>query len=206
MSQCLDRLVVPVSPYTVRVVGELCVGVRQGNHDVGLASFSAHEVLQWILPGATHYLCDSMAVVDGVTFWGSPWTPDPRAGFTCPFEQLATKWAAMPANLHVAMTHNPPYKLKDLAWSAKADASGTPCNHCQGVHKSKSHWGCPALRRQIEAQHPRVHLFGHCHDDTGYLDHAHEGVTLVNACTSVTIEDDDHPKRGRFVYVVDVFV
>jgi len=104
------------------------------------------------------YLQDRGVTIEGVRFWGSPWQPWfldwafnlPRGA------ALAEKWALIPPNTDVLITHGPPFGVLD------ATARGEMV-------------GCTDLRERILEIAPRLHVFGHIHE--GY------GVTTLGTTT-----------------------
>lgn len=140
--------------------------VIAGNHDIAFeeAPESARLLLRTPL-----YLQDSVARIDGVTFYGSPWTPffnnwafnfpqDFRAGHLAAEET----WAKIPDGVDVLVTHGPPYGILD-----DAPSGGSV--------------GCDELLDAVERVKPRIHSYGHIHECYGTLV---RGETLfVNACS-----------------------
>lgn len=114
-----------------------------------------------------HYLQDSGVEIEGVHFWGSPWTPyflnwafNLKRG-----KPLARKWAAAPRTTQVLVTHGPPHGTLDLT------------RHGLNV-------GCEELAGELERRlRPKVHVFGHIHE--GYGTYTFNGTKYVNAssCT-----------------------
>jgi Icc-related predicted phosphoesterase len=135
--------------------------VIAGNHD--FAFERSPDEARAELRGLT-YLEDEAAVIEGVHFWGSPWQPEfydwafnlPRGA------ALAEKWALIPGDTEVLVTHGPPRGHGDLV-----------------ERPAGAHEGCDDLLARIQAIRPKVHLFGHIHEAAGVT---HEGGTLfVNA-------------------------
>jgi predicted phosphodiesterase len=121
--------------------------VIAGNHDwCFLRDVEASRELL----GDVVYLQDSGAPVGGLRFWGSPWQPEFGGwAFNLPRgPALAEKWAAIPDGLDVLITHGPPRGIGDLT---RTD------------HRA----GCEDLRARVAQARPRVHLFGHIHQDGG---------------------------------------
>jgi len=78
-----------------------------GNHDFG---FETHtDIAEEFKERGIIYLFDTEVVIDGVKFYGSPWQPEfydwafnlPRG------EKLAEKWAKIPGNTDILITHGP---------------------------------------------------------------------------------------------------
>lgn len=103
------------------------------------------------------FLEDDGVTIDGVSFWGSPWTPEFHDwAFMLPRGRpLKKKWALIPVGVDVLITHGPPHKILDDA-GAYRNISGP------------ERWvGCEELRERVVVVKPRVHLFGHIHSQPG---------------------------------------
>jgi len=113
-------------------------------------------------PGV-HYLEDSGIEIDGVSFWGSPWQPEFNhwAFNLYRGEQLAQKWALIPDDTDVLITHGPPLGILDFVPSGE-------------------HVGCEDLKNRVD-QMPslKAHIFGHIHYSYGMV--ARNGKYFVNA-------------------------
>jgi predicted phosphohydrolase len=130
-----------------------------GNHDWPFARVPQQAIA--LLRNAT-YLKDSGIEIDGLKFWGSPWQPEffnwafnlPRGA------PLARVWAQIPEDTDVLITHGPPYGILDRIDDGE-------------------HVGCEELRATLPRVRPRVHVFGHIHEDYGVLEQ--DGTTFINA-------------------------
>jgi 3',5'-cyclic AMP phosphodiesterase CpdA len=123
--------------------------VVAGNHDW---AFQRDPAAARDLLGAVTYLEDSGAELDGVRFWGSPWQPafNGWAFNLARGAPLREVWARIPAGLDVLITHGPPLGLGDSSgWDGDERA------------------GCADLRARVAEVPPRLHLFGHIHQDGG---------------------------------------
>ena len=129
-----------------------------GNHDYSLER-AGKPALTTI--GNCTYLEDSGVEIEGIRFWGSPWTNrfldwafmEDEAG-------LAPKWEKIPANTDVLLTHGPPRFIMDRV-------------------PRDENVGSASLRARIDAIRPPVHVFGHIHE--GYGIETHGATTFVNA-------------------------
>jgi Icc-related predicted phosphoesterase len=121
-----------------------------GNHEVCLEKQPAEA--RALLEGFV-YLEDEGAVVDGLSFYGSPWQPKFRIwafGATRGAE-LASKWAKIPDRVDVLVTHGPPHGFGDrILW-----------------RDEQRRVGCADLLARVRTVQPRCHLFGHIHQDGG---------------------------------------
>lgn len=106
-----------------------------------------------LLSGIT-YLEDAGATIDGVRFWGSPWQPAFHDwAFNLPRgEALAAVWRRIPPGTDVLVTHGPPAGIGD-----RSPVGGRA--------------GCADLRARVAELAPRLHLFGHIHQDGGAWQH-----------------------------------
>lgn len=139
-----------------------------GNHDwlFERDPALARELLSEHAPRVV-YLEDSGASIQGLRFWGSPYQPEffdwafnlPRG------PGLAQRWALIPSDTDVLITHGPPLGVLDL------------CADGRRV-------GCEALAAELSSRlRPRLHVFGHIHEAYGVAEtHA---TTFANAsvCT-----------------------
>jgi Icc-related predicted phosphoesterase len=67
------------------------------------------------------------------------------------------------------LIYSPPQYILDLAFQPKKFPSNESCSICNNnIHGCYGHWGSKSLIKQIrERIQPRVHCFGHVHDDAG---------------------------------------
>ena len=108
------------------------------------------------------YLMDSSITIEGKIFYGSPWQPEfCNWSFNLPRGQkLAEKWAQIPDNTDVLITHGPPRNILDL---------------CPDGFKA----GCDDLFNRVIQVKPELHVFGHIHHSHGIKQF--DGITFVNA-------------------------
>ena len=104
--------------------------------------------------------------VETAKIYGSPWQPEfynwafnlPKMG-----EELKEKWAAIPEDTDILVTHGPAY--------GHLDTSGPPYN--------EPFLGCELLAKRIEEIKPKIHVCGHIHGGYGYK--FHNGTHFFNA-------------------------
>lgn len=82
-----------------------------GNHERVCAQ-STKEEIQNRFPGCT-YLEDDAVEVEGVKIYGSPWCD--IGAYFARGEDAAAKWAAIPEDIDILLTHLPPSGILDLA-------------------------------------------------------------------------------------------
>ena len=107
------------------------------------------------------YLYESGCEIDGVKFWGSPWTPFfLNWAFNIPPGKEEGFWKKIPDDVDVLITHGPPYGILD--YSVRNNISV----------------GCVELGRRVMQIKPKVHIFGHIHYSYGIK--LENGTTFVN--------------------------
>lgn len=128
-----------------------------GNHD-GL--FQKDPLwCRSIMPKHVSVLLDEMVEVDGIRFFGSPWTlPFGNWAFMADDQHLAIMYSRrLPENVDVLITHGPAY----------------------GILDGSQRGGSLALLSQVVNRHPglqvnrhplKKHIFGHIHEDGGKND------------------------------------
>jgi len=135
-----------------------------GNHEVCLEK--RPDEARALLGGFV-YLEGEAAEIDGVVFYGSPWQPKFRiwAFGAKRGPELAAKWARIPPRVDVLVTHGPPYGFGDrVEWNGES-----------------RHVGCVDLRARVREVAPRLHLFGHIHQDRGVW--REDATTFANVTT-----------------------
>jgi len=135
--------------------------VVAGNHDWAFVHEAA--AARAALAGMV-YLQDSEVMIDGLRFYGSPWQPAFHDwAFNLPRgPQLAAVWARIPTGIDVLITHSPPEGIGD-----RSPVGGRA--------------GCADLTARIAIVRPRLHLFGHIHQDGGLWER--QGIVFANATT-----------------------
>ena len=108
------------------------------------------------------YLEDSSVVLEGIKFYGSPWTPTfLNWYFMKPNNKLADIYEKIDIDTQVLITHGPAYGILDIT-------------------HSNIHAGCNALRYRVEnLPSLKYHAFGHIHESRGKK--VINGVNYINA-------------------------
>jgi len=122
-----------------------------GNHDWPLQGRRREKKTLRHFPGV-HYLCESGVEIDGVSFYGHPYTPAfcgwafnlPRGG-----PELAGMHKAIPSGVDILVTHGPPLGCGDKA---------SPDGECLGDE---------LLAEEIRRASPKVSIHGHIHGGYG---------------------------------------
>jgi Icc-related predicted phosphoesterase len=146
-----------------------------GNHDE-LFQKNPEQARGYITNGT--YLEDDEITIDGVKFYGSPWQKwfyDWAFNLPPGSNYLKEKWAAIPDDTDVLITHSPPFKILDT------DISGESL-------------GCELLTERIFEVQPKLHVFGHIHASCGRAGVI--GNTLFfNVC---------HDYKSNIAYTIDL--
>jgi predicted phosphodiesterase len=137
-----------------------------GNHDMSFERKS-HWVVRWLskLPTNIHYLEDSEVIIDDIKFYGTPWQPEfHNWGFNLPRgKELAEKWAMIPGDTDILITHGPPATILDYTM------------------RDNTNVGCVDLLHKVKEIKPKINVFGHIHEGYGYRN-IHD-VMFLNAST-----------------------
>jgi len=117
------------------------VGIA-GNHDfLGLRDPGVLRGLPW------RYLCDETVEIEGLTIHGSPWTPPFFDwAFMLPEHELAVKWALVPADCDILLTHGPAYGLGDSRKRARHRGARPPSGLAQPARDRRGPPGASPAR------------------------------------------------------------
>lgn len=141
-----------------------------GNHDsVGILNKDLVENTSKNL--GVVYLCNNGINIDGINFYGMPWTPK-WGPWSFMEERNSSKLMnhvnSIPDNTHVLLTHGPPFGTLDNNF------------FYQNV-------GCELLKNKIKnMKNLKLHCFGHIHESGGKCE-INNGVYFVNSCQVNTI-------------------
>jgi Icc-related predicted phosphoesterase len=150
---------------------KICVA---GNHDIYMDTHylnggGSPSGIDAIMPPHVKYLNDSGCVINGLNFWGSPYTPY-FFGWAFNAErgnEIQEHWDKIPPNTDVLITHGPAHVHGD---------------HCPNFADPKGPYvrvGCYNLKQTIEHVKPNLHVFGHVH--AGYGVYTNHETLFVNA-------------------------
>jgi Icc-related predicted phosphoesterase len=116
------------------------------------------------------YLCDSVTEYNGLKIWGSPWTPlfkgvHPKCrAFMLDESKLDSKFSLIPEDLDILITHGPMHHMLD------ANIDGYAC-------------GSRSLKQNIDKTCPRIHIFGHIHEQGNHeLRYKKSNTWCINCC------------------------
>ena len=124
------------------------------------------------------YLEDEEVTIDGIKFYGSPYTP---TFFNWAFmldrgQPLVDKWKQIPQFTDVLITHGPPYGRLDRT----IEGNDT---------------GCEALLGRVLDIKPKYHIFGHIHEAHGMVRNDYTCFINASSCNRAYI-----PKQEPIVF------
>jgi len=130
------------------------------------------------------YLCDSETVYEGLRIWGSPWTP-----MFCNWhfmkkrgDEIKAMWDLIPEDTDILITHGPPFG-------------------CLDENYDEEHCGCEMLKLAVERVKPKLHVFGHIHEQGGKtLLYKHEGPNTI--CVNASIMNENYKPVNMPVRVI----
>ena len=136
--------------------------VMQNQPDEMLGKLTAYKTIDYLEDDecAMYYDGPNGDIPDSIVrVYGSPWQPEfynwafnlPRKG-----PGLASKWAAVPDNTDILVTHGPAYGFVD-------DVEG----------RRGQHLGCELLAERIKEFKPKIHVCGHIHTGHGHYFDGH---------------------------------
>lgn len=117
-----------------------------GNHDTSVERNYFKEQLS---DGVITLIEDSVEI-EGLKIYGSPYTPAFGHGwaYNCSRGTINRHWSLIPLDTDILITHGPPCDILD------ANDEGIKC-------------GCSALRKRLKRVKPKLHVFGHIHEQGG---------------------------------------
>lgn len=123
--------------------------IISGNHDFCFQDAIKEQRIIPVLEDNVHYLENSSVTIDGVKFFGSPYTPPfGNWAFMAPEPELFQIFSAIPEDTDVLITHGAPRYILDK------NAYG---EHC----------GSMSLLTHVRNIRPKIHVFGHIHEHYG---------------------------------------
>lgn len=131
--------------------------VVAGNHDLDFEKYPVAAV-QELGHGENGivYLKDAAYSIDGINFYGSPWTKKFHDwAFMKEDEDLKPIWDKIPLDTDVLITHGPPKFILDRT------------ENDWGEGKDKFHCGPQSLTDAVRRIRPALHVFGHIHESYG---------------------------------------
>jgi predicted phosphohydrolase len=167
-----------------------------GNHD-RYWEHKTQQDIQALCPPNTYYLFDSGIVINGISFYGTPWQPvflDWAFNRSSLFQEQ--KFALIPSGVDILITHCPPYGF------GKTDIVQQAFQYNRDlIHE---HLGSMPLRNAILDKKPRYNIFGHIHsgDHTPY-NHKHLSDNLDIQLINVSYIDENYDQASP-LYIFEI--
>lgn len=151
--------------------------VIAGNHDFCFENANALMCETFLKEKGITYLRDEACTINGIKFYGSPWQPwfhnwafNLQRG-----EEIAAKWAAIPDDTDVLLTHGP-----------ASNNLGGLISHVFHRRTQTDLYdedvGCEDLFNRLkELSNLKYHIHGHIHEGWGIHDHPEISCKCVNA-------------------------
>lgn len=135
-----------------------------GNHDYWATQFYYKEELKL---NNIHYLENNLIEIEGIKIYGSPITPT-FGNWYFMSDDTSKYWQDIP-ECDILITHGPPYGIFD-------------------VNEYNEHCGDINLLKRLTDLKPKVHCFGHIHDNPKFINFNHYKAkdTLFLNCSIVT--------------------
>ncbi|HEY5236216.1 MAG TPA: metallophosphoesterase [Rhabdochlamydiaceae bacterium] len=159
----------------------------EGNHD-WLGQRNPSLMDQMCKDNGIILLRDSGTTIEGIRFYGSPWQPEfGQWAFNLPRGRaLREKWALIPDDTQVLLTHSPPMGILDIV---------ERFNH-QTCNYDLEHVGCADLNSRIQdLKELQLHVFGHLHLGAGNKKIGNTMFVNASVCT-----EQYKPTNPIFVY------
>jgi len=142
--------------------------VIAGNHDFGLQKSDVVSKMT-----NCSYLQDSFITIEGLKIWGTPWhvkrTILHRASaFGVSDDAIKHKWALIPNDVDILITHQPPLNVLDVNHNGK-------------------NMGSTSLLDTVKEKRPKLHLFGHNHEGHGAAEYTDTNgkIVFINAANCI---------------------
>ena len=162
----------------LEAVDAKCKVVIAGNHDFIAEHRKATVEKIFRNSKNVHYLHESSCEFEGLKIYGIPHTLYFYDwAFNLYEADLKKKWAKIPADTDILVSHGPPYGYGDLA-------PRIITNKNEQEWPAGEHVGSPSLREWISETQPKLVVFGHIHEGRGEWkcgDTTVANVTVVNS-------------------------
>lgn len=115
-----------------------------------------------------HMLIDEEIIIDGIKFYGSPWTPE-FFYWAWMYDRAVGKdiWSKIPNDVDVLFTHGMPYQIMDEVPRLMEG-------------ELEPYVGCKDLRNRINEIKPTIYAGGHLHFSGGRMIRS-DGTVFINA-------------------------
>lgn len=168
-----------------------------GNHDFvfQVMSKGKNEAFNVQWPAGVHYLYQQHTEIEGVKFYGTPWTPTfGNWAFMQSEDVLNNYFESIPNDLDILLSHGPAHGLND-----------TIMQRPEWSYGSDPHVGSKSLREHIKRAKCKWLLSGHIHSASHYVEKCFFGekdTDYIN-CVNVSLVDETYtPIYSPFVFSI----
>ena len=155
-----------------------------GNHD-GTAQLFPKEFREILKAHPSiHYLEEEEINIQGLTIWGSPYSPTFLNWFFMADrgDEIRKHWEKIPTNTDILVTHGPMWSVLDQV---------TPSIERLNF-KGSEHLGCRDLYEEVVTRiNPLVHICGHIHGGFGHQRLVHDNGDATE-CYNVSLLDENY--------------
>lgn len=157
---------------------KICIA---GNHDEVAENMGNNNVKDLFWERGITYLCDSEYVIDGIKFYGTPYTPE-FCGWNFMEDEyhLKKRYDNIPEDTDVLITHGPPYGVLDSQVYVLSN----------NYSVAKDRTGSTALAERIKELNLKAHILGHIHEGRGRIGNTVNASFLDPSYTPYNIEQE----------------
>ena len=157
-----------------------------GNHDTSFEKGLKSLVRRDEYPEVTTLLHESIEL-NGLNIFGSPYTPSFYGwAYNVKRSKLDRYWNEIPENTDILVTHGPPMGVLDYV----------------SIEGGFLNVGCKALMNNVERVKPKLHVFGHIHDDILQPNYGSKVLTGLNTLfLNVSLLDQKYDVKNAPVIV-----
>lgn len=174
-----------------------------GNHDKlfeKIFKAKGEDEFRKRLPSNFHYLRDSEVVIDGIRFYGSPWTPPFLNWYFMSSdvpEGLGERFVTIPEGVDFLLTHGPAYGYGDKVTVAAWSTSDPDMN-----------LGSRELLKAVKRAKPQFLVSGHIHtgDHKELKIYHDEDMTSYTTARNVSVLDESYDPTYTDVFAIDIAV
>lgn len=165
--------------------------VVPGNHDLFAERKELRKTIKW--PDNVKLLVDEGCEFNGLSIYGTPWVPFINGSWA--FEEvfpghLKERFAAIPENLDILITHSPP-KIRNR----KIDVS---------IDRNSPHFGSEDLTDAILRKRPRFVLCGHIHTgDHSLIEVGHDDGTKTLLRNVSRLDEEYKVRYEPYIFHLD---
>lgn len=141
-----------------------------GNHDIDLTNQNSSMNKHIMKEMNIIYLEDSEVIIDGIKFYGTPWTPTfMNWAFMKDDLELSNIFDNIPEDTDVLISHGPPYGILDETKIIEKKRKSIYNNFDYKIKETIKSVGSISLLEEVnKRKNIKYHIFGHVHTGYGY--------------------------------------